>query len=125
MTFDVTPSAAHGQVIRDPRDDQFLRYQDGTPYYPMGHNVAFQQGEPVGNDGEHYVEPLFASMEAAGQNWTRIWMTDFNRNALEWYARSLGGLVHGRRAVRRPVGLPDRAPARRRRASMASRSSSS
>lgn len=95
MTFDVTPSTAHGQVVRDPRDDRFLRYQDGTPYYPMGHNVAFQQGEPVGNDGEHYVEPLFASMEAAGQNWTRIWMTDFNRNALEWYAGHWAGWYTG------------------------------
>lgn len=95
MTFQVTPSAARGQVVRDPRDDRFMRYQDGTPYLPMGHNVAFQQGEPVGNDGEHYVEPLFASMEAAGQNWTRIWMTDFNRNALEWYAGHWAGWYTG------------------------------
>ncbi len=84
LTFSVTESSARGQVERDPRDSRFLRYSDGTPYYPMGHNVAFQQGEPLGLDGEHYVEPLFASMEAAGQNWTRIWMTDFNRNAIEW-----------------------------------------
>ena len=81
--------------IRDPRDDQYLGYQDGTPYYPMGHNVAFQQGEPKDNDGEHYVEPLFASMEAAGQNWTRVWMTDFNRNALEWYADHWAGWYTG------------------------------
>ena len=83
MTFEATPSASRGQVERDPRDERFLRYQNGTPYLPMGHNVAFQQGEPAGEDGEHYVRPLFASMEAAGQNWTRIWMTEFNRNALE------------------------------------------
>ena len=61
----------------------------------MGHNVAFQQGEPVNNDGEHYVEPLFASMEAAGQNWTRIWMTDFNRNALEWSSGHWAGWYSG------------------------------
>ena len=95
MSFQVTPSSAHGQVERDPRDDRFLRYQDGTPYYPMGHNVAFQQDEPEGNDGEHYVEPLFASMEAAGQNWTRIWMTDFDRNALEWYSGHWAGWYTG------------------------------
>lgn len=95
LSFEVTPSAAHGQVERDPRDDRFLRYQDGTPYYPMGHNVAFQQGEPAGTDGERYVEPLFASMEAAGQNWTRIWMTDFNRNALEWSSDHWAGWYTG------------------------------
>ena len=95
MTFAVTASGAKGQVERDPRDDQYLRYRDGTPYLPMGHNVAFQQGEPVGNDGEHYIEPLFASMEAAGQNWTRIWMTDFNRNALEWSAGHWAGWYTG------------------------------
>ncbi len=84
LTFSAAASAAKGQVELDPRDDRFLRHADGTPYLPMGHNVAFQQGAPDGRDGEHYVQPLFESMAAAGQNWTRIWMTDFNRNALEW-----------------------------------------
>ena len=49
----------------------------------MGQNVAFGEGSPF-NDGSHYFEPHFASMEAAGQNWTRVWMTDFYLNALEW-----------------------------------------
>src|SRR6476620_9860893 len=95
MTFIATPSTFKGQVERDPRDDRFLRYANGTPYLPMGENVAFQQGEPVNNDGEHYVEPLFASMEAAGQNCTRIWMTDFHRNALEWSAGHWAGWYTG------------------------------
>ena len=95
LTFDATASSAHGQVGRDGRDSRFLRYADGTPYLPMGENVGFQQGEPAGNDGEHYVEPLFASMQAAGQNWTRIWMTDFNRNALEWSSTHWAGWYNG------------------------------
>ncbi len=85
MTFDVTASTAKGQVERDPRDDRFLRYADGTPYLPMGHNVAFGDGNPL-NDGSHFYEPHFASMQAAGQNWTRVWMTDFYITALEWSA---------------------------------------
>ena len=65
MTFSVTASAAKGQVERDPRDDRFLRYADGTPYYPMGQNVAFGDGNPF-NDGSHYYEPLLP-VDAGGR----------------------------------------------------------
>jgi probable HAF family extracellular repeat protein len=94
MTFSVTASASKGQIERDPRDDRFLRYSDGTPYYPMGHNVAFGDGNPF-NDGSHYYEPHFQSMQAAGQNWTRVWMTDFYITALEWNATHFSGQYDG------------------------------
>ena len=94
MTFSVTASSAKGQVERDPRDDRFLRYGDGTPYYPMGQNVAFGDGNPF-NDGSHYYEPHFQSMQAAGQNWTRVWMTDFYITAIEWNATHWSGQYAG------------------------------
>ena len=93
-TFAVTASSAKGQIERDPRDDRFLRYSDGTPYYPMGHNVAFGDGNPF-NDGSHYYEPHFQSMQAAGQNWTRVWMTDFYITAIEWASSHFSGQYHG------------------------------
>lgn len=94
MTFQVTPSAARGQVVRDPRDDRFLRYADGTPYLPMGHNVAFGDGNPF-LDGSHYYEPHFQSMQAAGQNWVRVWMTDFYITAIEWSSTHWSGQYGG------------------------------
>ena len=93
-TFSVTSSSAKGQIERDPRDDRFLRYTDGTPYLPMGHNVAFGDGNPF-NDGSHYYEPHFQSMQAAGQNWARVWMTDFYITAIEWNATHFSGQYDG------------------------------
>ena len=49
-TFAVTASSAKGQIERDPRDVESLRYADGTPYLPMGHNVAFGDGNPFNDD---------------------------------------------------------------------------
>ncbi len=94
MTFAVTASSARGQIERDPRDDRFLRYSDGTPYYPMGQNVAFGDGNPF-NDGSHYYEPHFQSMQAAGQNWVRVWMTDFYVTAIEWNSTHWSGQYGG------------------------------
>ncbi len=94
LTFAVTASSAKGQIERDPRDDRFLRYSDGTPYYPMGQNVAFGDGNPF-NDGSHYYEPHFQSMQAAGQNWARVWMTDFYITTLEWSASHFSGQYQG------------------------------
>jgi probable HAF family extracellular repeat protein len=94
MTFSVTASAAKGQVERDPRDSRFLRYTDGTPYLPMGQNVAFGDRNPF-NDGSHYYEPHLESMQAAGQNWTRVWMTDFYITAIEWNATHFSGQYDG------------------------------
>ena len=94
LTFSVTASSAKGQIERDPRDDRFLRYSDGTPYCPMGQNVAFGDGNPF-NDGSHYYEPHFQSMQAAGQNWARVWMTDFYITAIEWNATHWSGQYAG------------------------------
>ena len=94
LSFSVTASSARGQIERDPRDDQFLRFSDGTPYYPMGQNVAFGDGNPF-NDGSHYYEPHFQSMQAAGQNWVRVWMTDFYVTAIEWNSTHWSGQYGG------------------------------
>lgn len=94
LSFDATSPSTHGEVGEDPTDPLMLRYEDGTPYVPMGNDVAFQDGNPDA-DGGHYFDPLFASMETAGENWTRVWMTDFNRDALEWSTNHWSGLYTG------------------------------
>jgi plastocyanin len=95
MTFAVTSSTAKGQIERDPRDDRFLRYGDGSPYLPMGHNVAFGDGNPPNLDLSAYYEPHFQSMQAAGQNWARVWMTDFYITSVEWSATHWSGQYGG------------------------------
>ena len=47
LTFSVTAPSAKGQVERDPRDDRFLRYTDGTPYLPDGPQRRVRRRQPV------------------------------------------------------------------------------
>src|SRR5581483_10310646 len=93
-SFEATPSAGHGFVRIDAGDARFLRYDDGEPYVPIGHDAAFEDGNPDLN-GVHYYTPLFASFGRAGENWSRVWMTDFNRSAIEWSTGHWSGLYEG------------------------------
>ena len=100
MTFEVTETAIQGFVRVDATDARFLRFDRGAPYVPLGHNAGFEDGNPALN-GTAYYDALFSGSFAAQENWTRIWMTDFNRSALEWGARALvRPLRGGRRSTR-------------------------
>ena len=90
-TFDVSNSSSKGFVSADA---DFLKYADGSTYMPIGHDVAFEDGNPNLN-GTAYYGSLFSSLKAAGENWTRVWMTDFNRSALEWSSGHWSGLYGG------------------------------
>jgi CSLREA domain-containing protein len=90
-TFTVEPSEAQGFVRVDPEDPLHLRYERGAPYIPIGHNAGWE----LGHRGTFYYAELLPSFERAGENWTRIWMTDFNRSALEWSAGHWSGLYDG------------------------------
>ena len=82
-SFQAASSTRQGFVRVDARNERYLRFDSGTPYLPVGHNVAFEDGSPQLN-GAAYYDSVFGSLEAAGENWTRVWMTDFNGSALEW-----------------------------------------
>jgi len=93
-SFQSTPSPDRGFVGIDSRNSHFLRYENGDPYIPLGHNLAFEDANPNLN-GVGYYNSVLDSFAHAGENWTRIWMTDFNRSALEWGEGHYSGLYHG------------------------------
>ena len=52
-------------------------YDDGKPYWPIGHNVAWRSGS-------FDVPNAFAKMGAAGENWSRVWMCHWDGKNLDW-----------------------------------------
>ena len=90
INFTCNESAAKGIIRTDRRDSFYLRYADGRPYLPIGHNVCWLPGGF--GDWENY----FNSMGAVGENWTRIWMTHFYQGQLlEWSSKHSSGYFDG------------------------------
>jgi len=52
-------------------------YDNGKPYWPMGHNVAWRSGN-------FDVADAFAKMGGAGENWSRVWMCHWDGKNLDW-----------------------------------------
>ncbi len=93
-SFNVTAGAAPGPVRRHPANPLFLQYANGAPYIPLGHNLGFEDGNPNLN-GTAYYRSLLPAFGDSGENWTRLWMTDFSRTALEWAATHYSGFYQG------------------------------
>jgi Ca2+-binding RTX toxin-like protein len=93
-SFQSVASGHEGFVRPDAGNSRYLRFDSGDPYIPVGHNLAFEEGGPPLNGVGYYTEFL-SSLGSAGENWTRVWMTDFNRSALEWGEGHYSGLYHG------------------------------
>ena len=86
-SFNCVPSERKGTIRVDQRDPYCLCYDDGSAYLPIGHNVAWDQAV-YGSEAIAWWEQYFASMHAAGENWTRIWMTHFYEgHTLEWSSK--------------------------------------
>ena len=61
-----------------------FRFEDGSLYYPLGHNVAW------GNGAENTVADAtsrFEKMGKAGENWSRVWMSHWDGKNLDWKVR--------------------------------------
>jgi hypothetical protein len=77
--FECIDSANKGFIRRDGLDPACLRYDNGQPYLPIGHNVCWT------SNGLGTFESNFQQMGVVGENWTRVWMTHFyNCSILEW-----------------------------------------
>ncbi len=77
LTFTATPSAAKGFIRVDSRNPRYLRFDDATPYYPVGHNVCW-----YGKDASFY--NWLNNLGQAGENWTRYWMVAYVGQDIEW-----------------------------------------
>ncbi len=90
-TFTVVPSDSKGFVRVDRENPNYLSFDNGTFYFPMGQNVAW-----AGNRGTYDYDDWMAEMAAAGENWMRVWMTHFYMGqSLEWNASHHSGWYHG------------------------------
>jgi len=82
--FTVTESESRGFVRRDPRSPRYLVFDDGTPYFAIGEDMAW-----YGSGGMvDYVNWLDA-LHAAGGNWIRVWMPAWGFG-IEWADTGLG-----------------------------------
>lgn len=65
--------------IRVARDNPlYFEFEDGSFYYPIGHNVCW-------NSIEQY-DDQFAKMGLHGENWSRVWLAAWNCE-IEWTPR--------------------------------------
>lgn len=83
LAFTGTASTRRGFVRVDPRNSRYLRYDNGEPYRPVGHNLCWS-----GRDAIHttYMDRMYQYRE----NWMRYWMVPYVGQGLEW-----GGGVEG------------------------------
>lgn len=95
------PEDAHGFVRVSKKDARYFAFDDGTPYYPIGHNVRSPTDSRMDdkypwrfrfNEGTVVYERYFARMRENGENWAEVWMSDWSLG-IEW-AEGIGG-YHG------------------------------
>ena len=79
--FTCTASTDPGFVRRDPATVQRFVLDSGQAFYPLGMNVAWNNG------GQDY-PTVFAHMGQAQMNWARVWTTSWDGKNLEWASDS-------------------------------------
>ncbi len=81
-TFTVkTVADPHGNVGIDPRNPRRFAFADGSPYYPLGANLAWPEGPQT---RAAFYENAFAAFRKAGLNWSRLWMSHWGGTNLDW-----------------------------------------
>jgi hypothetical protein len=74
-TIQAVPGTDDGFVRVDPKHPQYFALDSGRFYYPIGQNVAWLPFR----DYDRY----FSKMSQHGENWARIWMTNWSFG-IEW-----------------------------------------
>jgi hypothetical protein len=90
-TFLCVDSDSHGYVRMSKRDPDYFEFDDGTFYYPIGHNIAAvrdtraeQMGVYISDDeGTYAYDRLLSRMGACGENFGRVWMVPWSFE-IEW-----------------------------------------
>ncbi len=69
-----------GFIDLDATEQQFLRHETGEPYYPLGINLGWHEGNMV-----TWFNDYFSSYLSPNRiNWIRYWQTEFSGQDLEW-----------------------------------------
>jgi hypothetical protein len=86
LLFHAASSNKRGFIRIDPQNPLYLRFDNGQPYFPIGHNFCWA-------GSESHVSSWMSKMAAAGENWTRYWAVPYVAQGLEWGSESgLNGL---------------------------------
>ncbi|MCS7254373.1 MAG: hypothetical protein RMK18_11545 [Armatimonadota bacterium] len=72
VSFECVPSKNKGFVRVSRKDPRFFEFTDGTPFFPIGHNLAFLYYGQYLRDTET-IEGVFRRMRENGANFARIW----------------------------------------------------
>lgn len=75
FSFRAEAGPGDGFIRVDPKHPQYFSFDSGRFYYPIGQNVAWLPFQ----DYDRY----FAQMASHGENWARIWMTNWSFG-IEW-----------------------------------------
>lgn len=68
-----------GLIGIDPHDRRRFAFADGTPFVPLGANLAWAEGP-----SERFFDASFARFAQAGLNWSRVWMCHWGGTNLDW-----------------------------------------
>ena len=71
VSFQCVPSPRKGYVRVSARDPRYLELDDGTPFFPIGQNVAFIGESQYVTPSK--VEGVFRKMAENGANYARVW----------------------------------------------------
>lgn len=85
FNFDVAQVPARQRVIVDPKYPSHFAYEDGSPYVPIGLNIAWANGSSVIDDYRRW----FKRLADNGGNFARVWMASW-AFGLEWSDTGLG-----------------------------------
>ena len=83
--WNVTGEPLPGFVRIERGDHTRFVFDNGVHYFPLGHNQAWR-AEKAPDTAE-----LFGKMHEAGENWSRVWMTNWDGKNLDWRADSKPG----------------------------------
>jgi hypothetical protein len=77
VDFHAVASSARGFLRIDSRNPRYLRYDNGDPYLPVGHNLCWHGGNSL-------FTTWLNNMAAQSMNWARYWMVPFVGQGIEW-----------------------------------------
>jgi hypothetical protein len=88
-TWTVSGFATHpGFVLLDPGNTNRFRTTDGSRFFPLGHNAAWDISAKTNVAG------ILAKMGAARENWSRVWMDHWDGKNLDWPAAGALGTLN-------------------------------
>ena len=84
QSFQVDPGPNPGVVRISPRNRQYLEFESGQPFFPVGQNLCMYERK----EGTYYYDRLLEKLHAAGGNYVRLWQEYYVRHDLEGRRRA-------------------------------------